>query len=315
ISFLKEENMSIKTISNRLALPALIFSLAFFAFAASAVADSYVFVVTGTPQFGTVDLNTGAFTAIGPGLPVGGAGLVPGPNGSLLTLGINGDLYSINPSSGIPTLVGPTGLVDCSLPTSPCGLGSANTLGELNGTIYATDFAENLYKVNPSTGQTTKIGSTGMVPITFVPLSTPNPDGSLNFYDSGLYGQNGKLYGSVDTGTVNFSTGAITTVIPDTLYQIDPLTGLAASIAPTVFAIDSVANVNGTDYTIENNTSQILTIDLANGDTTVVGNLDPSAGLIFGATPTPEPGSLLLFGAGLLAIAWAVRRKVAARPA
>lgn len=305
--------MKFRTITYRLTQSTLIFALAFLVFAASASADSFVYVVTGTPQFGTVDLNTGTFTAIGPGQPVQTEGLVPGPNGSLLSLGINGDLYSINPASGVTTLVGPTGLADCSLPTSPCGLNSANTLGELNGTIYATDFAENLYSVNPSNGQVTKIGATGMPTVTFVPLSTPNPDGSLNFYDSGLYDQNGKLYGSFDTGTVNFSTGVITTVIPDELYQIDPVTGLAASVGSTAFGIDGVADVNGTDYTFANTTGQILTMNLANGDATVVGALDPSAGLIFGAAPTPEPPSLILFGTCLLGLGVLGRRAALAK--
>jgi len=39
----------------------LILSLALFLFAASASADSLVYVVTDSQQFGTVDINTGAF--------------------------------------------------------------------------------------------------------------------------------------------------------------------------------------------------------------------------------------------------------------
>ncbi len=43
----------------------LIVSFALTLFAVSAHADSFVYVVTDSQQFGTVDLNTGAFHQIG----------------------------------------------------------------------------------------------------------------------------------------------------------------------------------------------------------------------------------------------------------
>src|SRR5580698_919775 len=46
---------------------------------AAAHADPLVYVLTDSAQFGTVDYGTGAFNPIGPGIPVGGTGLVPGP--------------------------------------------------------------------------------------------------------------------------------------------------------------------------------------------------------------------------------------------
>ena len=68
-----------------------------------ALADSYVYVVTGAAQFGTVDVNNGAFNAIGSPLASTNGGLVQGAEGSLLTLGTDGNLYSINPSTGALT--------------------------------------------------------------------------------------------------------------------------------------------------------------------------------------------------------------------
>jgi len=59
--------------------------LALTLFTIPASADS-AYVVNANSQFGTVDLGTGAFQQIGPDMPEPGTGLVPGPNGSLLTL-------------------------------------------------------------------------------------------------------------------------------------------------------------------------------------------------------------------------------------
>ncbi|MDQ2898915.1 MAG: PEP-CTERM sorting domain-containing protein [Acidobacteriota bacterium] len=272
-------------------------------FTVPAIAGPIVYVVTGSQQFGTVDVGTGAFRQIGPNTPeaeVGG--LLPGPNGSLLTLAGSGNLDSINPATGVTTVVGPTGLGDCSTPTSPCGPTSANAFGELAGKIYATDYHNNLYTVNPSTGHATLIGPTGIPAVTFIPLSTPNPDGSLNFFGGALFGASGKLYATFDTGTVNFMTGVITPVIPENLYQIDPATGTTTLIGPTAFALDTVIDVNGTFYAFKNDTNQVVTLNLANGNTSFVSNLDPAAGLVFGASPVPEPASLALAGIGMAAL-------------
>jgi hypothetical protein len=82
---------------------------------------------------------TGAFQQIGPNMQEGPFGLVAGPNGSLLTLAYSGNLVSINPTTGVTTLVGPTGLADCTTPSSPCGPKSAGLIGSANGKVYATD--------------------------------------------------------------------------------------------------------------------------------------------------------------------------------
>jgi hypothetical protein len=110
-----------------------------------------VYVLGDGGQFGTVNLSTGSFSSIGPGLPVAAGGLVQGSAGNLFTLGFNGDLNSINPSTGAVSVIRATGLGDCSLPTSPCGLNSANTIGKFGSKLYATDLANNLYSVNPAT--------------------------------------------------------------------------------------------------------------------------------------------------------------------
>src|ERR1039458_6893843 len=66
-----------------------------------ASAGTLVYVVNNSQQFGTLDLATGAYQQIGPNTPEGETGLVPGPNGSLLTLTFSGNLDSINPATGV----------------------------------------------------------------------------------------------------------------------------------------------------------------------------------------------------------------------
>ncbi len=293
------------TVAAALATP--IFSLAFFLFTVPASADPLVYITNGA-QFGTMDANTGAYSLFGPGLPQGAEGLVAGPNGSLLTLTFSGNLDSINAATGVPTIIGPTGLADCSLPSSPCGPKSANDLGEVGGQIYATDFANNLYKINPATGHATLVGPTGMPGITFIPLST-NPDGTLNAYDESLFSAGGNLYATFDTLKVNPSTFAVTPVVSPDLYQINPLTGQATVIDPTTVGLGGVVNVDGTLYAFGDATSQVLTLDLTNGDTTVVTNFDPAVGIIGGAAAVPEPASFALVGIGVAALLVARRRR------
>ncbi|MGI8745388.1 MAG: hypothetical protein ACR2NN_23005, partial [Bryobacteraceae bacterium] len=130
----------------------LMILLALILLSASADASPLVYVLTGSQQFGTVDLGTGAFHQIGPNTPEGSDGLAPGPNGSLLTLTFSGNLDSINTATGVTSVIGPTGLGDCISPASPCGPTSANNLVKFGGTLYATDLANNLYTVDPLTG-------------------------------------------------------------------------------------------------------------------------------------------------------------------
>src|ERR1017187_7603185 len=208
-----------------------------------ASAGNLAYVVNGF-QFGTVDLVTGAFQQIGPDPPEGVGGLVPGLNGSLLTLAFSGNLDSINPATGVTSVIGSTGLADCSTPASACGPTSANMLGGLGGTIYATDFNNDLYTVNPATGVATLIGLTGIPAIPFLPLST-NPDGSFNFYDESLFGSGGTLYATFDAASFNPATFVIIPVVAPSLYRIDTSTGLATLLAPTTLGLGAALEVNG----------------------------------------------------------------------
>ena len=279
----------------------LLSSLALLMFTTSASAGSLVYVVTGNQQFGTVDLTTGAFSQIGPDTPEGEDGLVPGPNGSLLTLTYSGNLDSINPATGLTSLIGATGLADCSnYPVSPCGPTSANDLAALGGKIYATDISNNLYTVNPLTGAATLIGATGIPAVPAIPGST-NPDGTSNGSDESLFSAGGSLYATFDAITINFSPFTVTPVISPDLYRIDPTTGLATLIGPTALTIGAVVGVNGTYYAFNNMAGEVEVLNLANGNTTAVSNFPPDGGLLVqGASyPTPEPTSCFLAAIGI----------------
>jgi hypothetical protein len=286
------------------------------AFRFSAQADTLAYVETSNPAtgaagFGTLDLQNGAYQSINSSLTIAGAGLV-NTAGGLLTLGPDGNLYSISPSSGVQTLVGATGLSDCSAPpASPCGLTSANAFGSLNGTLYATDYAGNLYKLNAATGHATLIGITGLPAISFVPFSM-NADGTLNVFDESLFDNAGKLYANTDILKIDPNTGLISSVVvPDSLYLIDPVTGKATLVAATTTPLNSFLNVNGTEYAFDGGMppTQILQLNLTNGSTNFVASADPEAGLIFGATMvTPEPAAFCLLGLGLVVV-WAFDRQ------
>jgi hypothetical protein len=147
-----------------------------------------------------------------------------------------------------------------------------------------TDFANNLYSLDPKTAATTLIGPTGIPGITAVPFSE-NPDGSFNVFGESLFSARGKFYAYFATLAVNFATGTFTPQIPGAIYQIDPATGHATMIAPTETTLSSIVNVNDTIYAFNASTGQVVILDVTSGQTTVVTDVDPAVGVVAGAAP------------------------------
>jgi hypothetical protein len=294
--------------SNKLILAILALTFA----TGAARADDLVYTVNLFQQFGTVNTATGSFNPIGPGLPEGGVGLIPATGGSLLNLAFSGNLYAINPSTGLSTLVGATGLSDCTTPASPCGPKSANTIGGLNGKVYATDFNNNLYIVDSTTGAATLIGSTGIPPVSMIPFTTTG-DGSTYLFDETLFGHNGNLYATFDDFTLQPDGFTKTFLNSSFLYQIDPTTGASIVISAAASQILSAVDIGGTVYAFQGGLDaanpfpgfeQFVSLDTTNGKASFISSTDPSAGPIFGIAPVvPEPASLALVGTGLAAMA------------
>ena len=251
-----------------------------------------VYVITVGSQFGTVDLPTGEFVPIpvSPGLAdLGiGDGLVLGPDRSLSSLAFSGELDRIDPLTGEVSQIGSTGLADCSAPGSYAP-DCANYIGRHDGRFYATDFAQNLYSVDPRTGPAKLIGPTGIPALTFAPFSE-NSDGSVNVFAEGLFSAHGKLYAFFSTSAVNFETGTNTPLIPAAIYHIDPTTGKTRLVTPIDQGLSSIVNVNDRIYAFNASTGQVVTLDLATGQASVVS-------VVHGAACEAGPPTCVIAGA------------------
>ena len=259
---------------------------------AAADAAPRVYVVTVTQQFGTLDLASGQFRAIGNGTPDALSNLVWW-KGTLLTVTISGpnigSLARINPATGEETIIGQTGL----------GFNIFD-LGAARGNLFVTDLNNNIYSVDPDTGVATPITATGMPPDPTIPF-TFNNDGTFNLCDEGLYNVGGKLYATFDSFALDPAPSPPTIAhlhVAPALYQIDPATGAATFIAHTDLNLTALVAIQGKFYAFKgildgfDSTfdfpiahAELVTLNLATGQTRKLTDLDPSLGIILGAAP------------------------------
>jgi hypothetical protein len=283
----------------------LILSLVLVLFTASAEAAPLVYVVTGSGQFGTVDLASGQFTSIGSPIQDTLSNLVWW-KGSLVTL-----ITSPSPAAGSLATINPaTGDEKATHQITVKGkgplLGLAFDLAEVRGRLYVTDFNNNIYSVDGDTGVATPVGpndgATGMPPDRNTPLTfDPNDQHTFFLCDEGLYGVGGQLYATFDSFAIDPYQNPPTRnheYVPPFLWRVDPFTGAATFVAKTDWLLSALVEVDGKAYAFRNvfegfdfyyqipiGYVELVTLDLATGKTDKLADVTPNFGPIFAAVP------------------------------
>ncbi|MDQ6698926.1 MAG: DUF4394 domain-containing protein [Acidobacteriota bacterium] len=260
-----------------------------FAFADLARAD-FLGVEADTGKLYSISETTGALsfignTGIGPNGATVWAEIQFAPNGILygFTAGEDRYLYTINPTTAQPTLVGPlrlSSVFEGGLAFSPAGVAYGASAGN-----------SQLFTINLATGAATIVGTMS---------------GGPHDINGLAYRSDGKLVG-LDGAT-------------NSLVVIDPVTAVItplAVLAPIVGVVGGMTVSNGVGYFNTGGpvgtppaSNSLYSFDLFTGAATLVGSFGPTingfgiSGLA-ALPPVPEPSTSLILGLGIAILIFA----------
>ena len=247
----------------------------------SAFACPLAYSVNFSGQFGIIDLATGVFTPIGPGLDNGPSGLAGVPGGPFYTVdSVTGHLLKL----GIDGKVSDAGDTKTGPAIAPAGISVMGSLSD--GTLYALDFSNHLFRINPATAELTSIGA-----IPGLPPQESDYSGNMTTSLAGTASQ--LIY------TVEISDGP--RMIGPTAFVIDPsntesrVTGKLLNLPSRVIGS---GRVNGVFYLfgegghiIKLNPATVETSLVARYDSGLADDTPPLTG-IFGVVGSMEPNAL-----------------------
>jgi PEP-CTERM motif len=237
--------------------------LGLLAHAGRAPADVVEFAATRSGQFGTLNLQTVAFTQSGN----------PGTGFEDLTRIAGGPLYAVDANSNLLTLNTSNGSTNSSV-----ALGTGLAIAERSdGVMFGTN-STSLYTINTTTGASVLVGSLGISGSSFYDFKF---DVSGDLYFMSNNGSSASLYSLNTTTGAASLIGSIGAAIGVLGYENGTLYGLTFGPA----------------------SQELYTINTTTGAGALVGTVTGAPGTIYGLatmdSAVPEPSSVTLFALGL----------------